>query len=314
MIRAAAVVGPTASGKTALAVELALRLNGEIISCDSMQLYRGMDIGTAKPTMDERRGVAHHMIDVISPLDKYSAADYANDVAPLLEDISSRGKLPVFCGGTGLYLESALCDRHAPEISSLPQYREELYRISEAEGAQRLHDILREVDSEAARSIHPNNIKRVVRALEIYKMTGINKTEWDRRSQGYVPKADATVIGLRFENRELLYKRIDDRVDKMIADGLPDEVRRLYTAGMLPQDSTAAQAIGYKELIPFISGKVDLNTAADQIKQATRRYAKRQMTWFGGRDYVRWITVDEGGKLKTFEDIVNIALDIYNKS
>lgn len=312
MIRVCAVVGPTASGKSSLAIELAKAFDGEVISCDSMQLYRGMDIGTAKPTMAERCGIVHHMIDVLDPHERYSAADYAADAAAVSEDIAERGKLPFFCGGTGLYLESVLYDRHSPEIPALPDYRRSLYDLAGIHGNKFLHERLCDVDPEAADLIHPNNVKRVVRALEIYEGTGINKTEWDRRSKSASPRADAVIIGLRYEDRALLYRRIDERVDKMIACGLVDEASALYEAGFLTGDTTAAQAIGYKEILPYLQGKISLDAAADAIKQATRRYAKRQMTWFCAKQDIKWITIDEGGVEKTFKEIVNIAKRVYN--
>lgn len=312
MKRVCAVVGPTASGKTGLAVELALALCGEVISCDSMQLYRGMDIGTAKPAIEERRGVAHHMIDILEPNEPYSAADYAADAAAVMAEIFDRGRLPIFCGGTGLYLESVLYGYHAPDIPALPAYRVELQALAWEQGNAYLHRMLSAVDPEAAAAIHPNNVKRVIRALEIYAGSGICKSEWDRRSRSAGPKVEAVVIGLRFENRALLYRRIDDRVDQMLAAGLADEARALYEAGFLADGTTAAQAIGYKELLPYLRGECSLEAAAAAIKQATRRYAKRQMTWFCAKPYIRWIVLDAGGEQKTFKEIVNNALGLYN--
>ena len=314
MIRVCAVVGPTASGKSALAIELARSLDGEIVSCDSMQLYRGMDIGTAKPTKAEQEEIVHHMIDILSPMEKCSAADYAAAAFPLLKEIAARGKLPIFCGGTGLYLESVLYDRYPVEIPAFPACREALYNLARERGNEYLHQRLFAVDPEAAAAIHPNNVKRVVRALEIYEGTGISKSEWDRRSKGIEPRVDAVVIGLRFEDRQLLYSRIDKRVDQMIANGLVEETEKLYDAGFLTEDTTAAQAIGYKELLPYLKGECGLDTAVSYIKQATRRYAKRQMTWFRAKSYIHWITVDEGGEEKTFKEIVNNAVQIYNNS
>ena len=311
----AAVVGSTAGGKTALAIELAKRHNGEIISCDSMQLYRYMDIGTAKPTAAERQGIPHHLMDVVDPTDPkgYSVADYVRDARAAAEDILSRGKLPILCGGTGLYLDAFLRGGSFEVTDTDPALREELIALAAGEGNETLHAMLRELDPEAAASIHPNNVKRVVRAIEICRTAGMTKTEADRRSREPESPYDALVIGLRYEDRSVLYERIDRRVDLMLADGLVEETKKLRAMGVFEACATAAQAIGYKELFPYLDGVATLEAAADTLKMATRRYAKRQITWFSAKPYVTWITVHEGGKMREFEDIVNNAEKLFSQ-
>jgi len=295
------VVGPTASGKTALSVELAARLGGEVVSCDSMQIYRGMNIGSAKPTADEMRGIPHHMIDIADAGDVFSCADYADMAAKCVADIASRGRLPIVCGGTGLYLDSLLYSNEFGAAGSDEKLRAELTELS----CEELHLRLREVDPESADAIHPNNKKRVVRALELYLLTGITKTEWDRRSRVKESIYDACIIGLDSRDRAYLYDRIDRRVDIMLSDGLAEEAARFRNT-----EGTAAQAIGYKELWGFIDGHETLETAADRIKQATRNYAKRQLTWFRRNEDINWIYIDECGD---FKNIVNFAQKILTQ-
>ncbi|MBQ9115983.1 MAG: tRNA (adenosine(37)-N6)-dimethylallyltransferase MiaA [Clostridia bacterium] len=287
-IRVIAVVGPTASGKTALSVELARRLDGEIISCDSMQIYKGMDIGTAKVTDEEKRGVPHHLIDIISPESDFSCSEYSGLAKAAIEDIASRGKTPIFCGGTGLYLDSVLKNTEFSTAGKDDEYRQMLeacYSPSE------LHRKLTEVDPESAAAIHENNVKRVIRALEIYKVTGRKKSEWDALSRSAEPPYDSVVIGLDFRSREKLYSRIDRRVDIMLEAGLMAEVRALDSPAF--RASTASQAIGYKELLAYMDGRCTLAEATEQIKQYSRNYAKRQLTWFGKNKDIKWIYADE---------------------
>lgn len=289
-----AVVGPTASGKTKTAVDIAMAFNGEVISCDSMQLYKYMNIGTAKPTKEEMCGIKHHMIDVISPYTDFSCAEYASMASDIVKDILKRGKTPVFCGGTGLYLDSALGkNSFSPDVS--PEIRGQLAKLSPDE----LYDRLISVDPDSAEHIHKNNIKRVIRALEIYIGTGITKTEWDRRSKESTPEFNAVFVGLDFISREKLYDRINKRVDAMMDMGLVDEVRTLD----LKRESNAAQAIGYKEIYMYLDGKLEYEEAVELLKKNTRNYAKRQLTWFKRNNDVRWFFQDtEEGK---FEHIVN---------
>lgn len=301
-IKILAIVGPTASGKTSISIELAKRLGGEIISCDSMQIYRRMDIGTAKPTEEEKCGVPHHLIDAVEPSDAFSCADYVTMAGEAVKEIAARGKLPILCGGTGLYLDRFLCgemeETHADE-----DLRASLFAYAESEGIEALHARLREVDPESADAIHPNNVKRVVRALEIYEQTGIPKSEFDRRSQVVESPYEATVIGLFYPRREVLYERINRRVDSMLADGLLEETKRLLDEGVFEVNLTAAQAIGYKELLGYLGGSETLTEAAENLKTATRRYAKRQITWFSAKPYVEWVEMEKDGELRSLDDV-----------
>ena len=305
-----AIVGPTASGKTALSVELALRLGGEVISCDSMQVYRGMDIGTAKPTVEERCGVVHHLFDVKEPDDPFSAMDYALLAEQAVNDIVSRGKLPIFCGGTGLYLDAFLRGGMPETPGADPVLRAELAEIAATRGAEFLHAELAAVDPESAAATHANNVRRVIRALEIYRLTGTPKSEWDRRTRELPCRYNAAVLGLSFADRALLYERIDRRVEIMLEDGLLEETSALLQAGVFERSPTAAAAIGYKEILPFLRGECTREEAVEELKTATRRYAKRQLTWFSAKEYVRPLAVsDENGMLKS-EQIVNNAIEL----
>ena len=313
MTRILSIVGPTASGKSALALAIAERCGGEIISCDSMQVYRGMDIGTAKPSADERARVAHHLIDVVDPHEPFSCADYVPLAVRAIEESAKRGKLPIVCGGTGLYLDALLRKNDFLPDTSSEAVREELYAYAEAHGAESLWHELMLVDPESAEATHPNNVKRVVRALEIYRVSGRTKTELDMATREGGDRYDATVIGLKFSKRDVLYGRTDARVDAMLVSGLEDETRALMEAGVFEKNATAAQAIGYKELLGYLRGEETLEAATESLKTATRRYAKRQMTWFGAKEYVKWIDVCDGEREKTFEEIVNNALSLFKK-
>jgi len=301
-----AIVGPTASGKSALAEELACHFDGEIVSCDSMQVYRGLDIGTAKPDSFSRARVRYHLVDVLNPETAFSAMDYRAAAETAVSEIFDRGRLPVFCGGTGLYLETFLRgDGGAPAAD--PALRRALLDEAEEKGAAALHAELCRVDPAAGAAIHPANVRRVIRALELYRATGVTKTEWDARAAALPPRYEAAVLCLTYTDRSLLYRRIDERVDAMMAAGLFDEVRRLAEAGVFRRSPTAAAAIGYKELLPCLDGRATVAEATAQLKQATRRYAKRQITWFSARPYVTPLFADgPGGPLK-FEEIVNNA-------
>ncbi len=310
------IVGSTASGKTAVSVELARRLGGEIVSCDSMQIYRGMDIGTAKPDAAERRGVPHHLMDLVDPLDPagYSCADYVRDARAAVGDILSRGRLPILCGGTGLYLDAFLRGGSFEVTDTDPALRAELLQLAEREGPEALHALLGDLDPEAAAATHPNNVKRVARAIEICRTTGRTKSELDRLSREVESLYDATVIGLDYTDRAVLYGRIERRVDAMLAAGLVEETRRLRAMGVFDTCPTAAQAIGYKELFPYLDGAETLEKAAEILKTATRRYAKRQLTWFRAKPYVEWIPCDGApGGTKSFEDIVNNVEKLFHK-
>ena len=295
--RIIAIAGPTAVGKTALSIALAKVLDGEIISCDSMQIYRGMDIGTAKPTREEMAEVVHHMIDVADPCDNYSCADYSHEASRILADILSRGKTPIFCGGTGLYLESVLYEGAYSSPEADEALREKLW----AKTAEENHAELMKVDPEAAAAIHPNNRKRVIRALEIYLVSGKTKTEWDKENTRGTLKEGAEIYVLTASDREALYKRIDTRVDLMLEAGLLDEVKRLA----LDPATTAGQAIGYKELNGYFAGQATLDEAVDKIKQASRNYAKRQLTWWERNSHAVKIDMT----MTTVEDALGAILD-----
>ena len=304
-----AVAGPTASGKTSLAVQLALRFNGEVVSNDSMQIYKGMEIGTAAPTVEERLGVPHHLVGILTPDSDFSCADYSELGKKAADDIILRGKLPVFCGGTGLYLDAVTSISSYSEGVRDDALREELTLMAEREGNEAVHNILREIDPEAAEATHQNNVRRVIRAIEIFKTTGTTKTEWDKRSKEALPPYDAGIIVLEFKNRELLYERIDRRVDIMLASGLEAEARTLFEKGLISERSPAFQAIGYKELLPYFVGEESLSAGADRIKQNSRRYAKRQITWFKRYKDAVVIHPDDGEKMRDFADIVRDAID-----
>lgn len=293
--RVLCIVGPTASGKTALAVAAAKALNGEVISCDSMQIYKYLSIGTAKPTPDEMDGIPHHCIDFVDPRTPFSCPDYVAAATACANDILSRGKLPVFCGGTGLYLDSTVRGTQfsdKPEETTESTVMAELRAEYERSGIDAIYARLGEVDPDAAAAIHKNNTKRVLRALEIYLTTGKTKTAWDAQSHTQPPVFDACYIGLDYRDRTILHERINRRVTLMLEGGLEEEVRQLYAEGYLPDGSTAAQAIGYKEFLSYLRGEMTLDEAADNLRTATRRYAKRQLTWFRRNPAMHWLYPD----------------------
>lgn len=287
MDKVVVIAGPTASGKTDLAVELALKVNGEIISADSMQIYRGMNIGTAKPTIEERRGIPHHMLDIVNPDEDYSVARFKEDAIACIKDIINRGRTPIIAGGTGLYINSLVYNITFSDIITDWEYRNELNRISEEQGPQVLYERLQKVDPKSAELIHPNNIKRVIRALEVYKTTGKPISEYKEASRSVPPSYEFLVYGLRVE-RDKLYQRIDNRVDKMIDMGLYEEVEELLNNGYSPK-LVSLQGIGYKEIISAILGKCALSETIENIKKGTRHFAKRQTTWFNKTEGLVWV-------------------------
>lgn len=304
-----AVAGPTASGKSALALELCKRLDGELISLDSMQIYRGLDIGTAKPTKAEQAEVRHHMIDICEPTENFSAAEFAERAHKVIADVRSRGKRAVLCGGTGLYLDTVLGRLDFGEIESDEKLRGELIAFAEKNGADALHERLRWIDPQSAEKIHKNNVRRVARAIEIYELTGKTKTEHDREAISDSPY-ESLIIGLDYDDREVLYNRINRRVDAMIEDGLEGEVRSLVSRGLLSSDSTAGQAIGYKEMLGYIAGECTLEDAIEKIKLGTRRYSKRQLTWLRRNPNINWLYPD---RLGDFQSLVLEAEKVINK-
>ena len=282
------ITGPTASGKTALAVELALRHNGEVVSADSMQIYRRMDIGTAKPTREEMRGVPHHMLDVADPEEDFSVARYVNMASRCVDDVLSRGKLPILAGGTGLYVDSLLSGRTFAAFSPDSPLRGELEERMRREGGEALLAELARVDPDAAARLHPNDAKRIVRALEIWLTTGKTMTQHNAETLAIPPRYDALTLTLAFERREDMWARIDRRVDVMMDQGLVDEVRSLLDSGV-PERCTAMQAIGYKEMAAALRGDGDVEAAAQEIKLRSRQYAKRQLTWFRRNRAAKWL-------------------------
>ena len=283
------IAGPTASGKTALAVELARQLDGEVISCDSMQIYRGMDIGTAKPTPEEMQGIPHHMIDVAQPDEDFSVSRYCAMAGAILDDLLSRGKPAIIAGGTGLYMDSLIRGNAFAPVPSTGA-REKLERQADELGIDHMKQWLQQIDPEAATRIHDR--KRIIRALEVYLETGETITEHNRRTQSIPPRYTPLWLGLDFEPRALLYERINRRVDLMLEQGLVEEIRKLLASG-IPSKCTAMQAIGYKEFVSALDGQCTIEEAADQVRQASRRYAKRQLTWFRRNKEIHWLVRGE---------------------
>lgn len=298
-----AVIGPTASGKSDLAVEICRHFGGEVVSADSMQIYKGMDIATAKPTEEEKKNIPHHMMDFLDNSEDYSVALYQQAASECIADIHSRGLLPVVCGGTGLYVDTLLNNVKLSEDSCDEELRRSLLKRAEDEGADKLLEEVRAFDPEYAEKLHPNNIKRIVRALEVYKTTGTTMTEQTELSKQASPY-DVCFIGLDAENRQFLYDRIDRRVDIMFGRGLENEAREYLASA---NGSTSAQAIGYKELKPYIDGEISFEEAEENLKRATRRYAKRQLTWFRRNERINWLLID---KYQKREELANAAFAI----
>ena len=282
------ICGPTASGKTALAVELALRHHGEVVSADSMQIYRRMDIGTAKPTREEMRGVPHHMLDVADPEEDFSVARYVDMAAKCVDDILSRGKLPILAGGTGLYIDSLLSGRTFAPFQPDSLLRGQLEEQLRREGGAAMLARLAQVDPDSAARLHPNDEKRIIRALEVYQSTGKTITQHNLETRAIPPRYDALTLALAFEQREDMWSRIDRRVDQMMDQGLVAEVQGLLDSGV-PAKCTAMQAIGYKEMAAALLSGGDVRSAAEEIQLRSRQYAKRQLTWFRRNKAARWL-------------------------
>ncbi len=288
-----AVCGPTASGKTWIGVELAQLLDGEIISADSMQIYKGMDIASAKPTKEEMKGIPHHLMDFLDRDVTFSVADYVKLANEKIQDVLSRGKMPIIVGGTGLYIDSLLNNVNFSEVTSDEEYRQSLYDFAGDKGNEALYQKLLEADPEACQQIHMNNLVRVIRALEVIHVTGRKFSQLKAESRLVESPYDSVIIGLNANDRGVLYDRINQRVDEMVEMGLVEEARQLYQSSEM---KTAGNAIGYKELIPYFENQMSLNECIDKIKQETRRYAKRQLTWFRRNDNIRWIMIDDFSK------------------
>ena len=287
MDRIVVIVGPTASGKTALSVALAKKLRGEVISADSMQIYRGMDVGTAKVTPEEMDGIPHHMIDVADPAESFSAARFVEMADPILRDILSRGKTAVIAGGTGLYVDALIQGRAFAPCPATGK-REALEAEADLMGMEHMLDRLRQVDPDSAARLHLSDRKRILRALEVYEETGRTITAHNLETQKVPPRYDPVWLGLSFADRAALYRRIDRRVDLMLEHGLLEEIRSLLDRGV-PRTATALQAIGYKEFLPVLEGKRTPEEAAEEVKRGSRRYAKRQLTWFRRNEKIHWI-------------------------
>lgn len=300
------ITGPTASGKTAAAVLLGKKIEGEIVCADSMQLYRGMDIGTAKPTITEQSGVPHHLMDILDPVESFSVADYKKAATTAIQDIFSRGKTPILCGGTGQYLSSMIEGTEYAPIKGDERLRVDLEKELEIKGIDLIFDELNSIDPDSASILHKNDTKRILRAIEVYRLTGMTKSQLNKISKEKGPDFNFKCFCIS-QDREFLYDRINKRVDKMLADGLIDEIKNLLTA-FPTLSNTAYQAIGYKEFIPYLQGKITLEEASDKVKQVTRNYAKRQLTWFRKMDQLTWINNQDT------DQIVDTIINHFNKN
>ena len=299
------ICGPTASGKTSLSIELAKKINGEIISCDSMQIYKDMSIGTAKPTVDEMQGIKHYLIDCVSPEVRYSVADYKKDATKAIEDILSNGKTPIIVGGTGLYLEALIYNIEYNEIETDLKYREELEKIEKENGLEKLYEMAEKIDKMAMEKISRNDKKRIFRVLEIYHSTGKTKTELEVESRKKEPKYNFILFGITMD-RDKLYDRINKRVDIMIEQGLIEEVKELLSK--YKEFPTAMQGLGYKEVVEYLHGIITKEEMIEKIKMETRRYAKRQLTWFRKYKNLKWIN-----GLDNIQNNINIILEEYSE-
>ena len=307
-IKLITVVGPTASGKTRLGVELAKRYGGEVISADSMQIYKGMQIATAKPTVEEMQGIPHHLMDFLEPNQTYSVAMFVDDAKKCIEDISSRGKIPVIVGGTGLYVDSLLNNISFHESQRDTELSEKLRELYYTEGVDYLLDMLRKFDGESAERLETEkNPKRIIRAIEFYKTTGITITEQNKNSKSEESPYKAIKLGLNFEDRQKLYDRINKRVDLMVEAGLVSEAKRVFNSEL---SFTSVKAIGYKELFPYLKGELPLEECVEKLKQETRRYAKRQITWLKRDKEINWLYPD---KADSFEQLFEQAVQITDK-
>lgn len=299
------IVGPTASGKTALSIELAKKINGEIVSCDSMQIYKHMDIGSAKPTIEEMQGIKHYMIDIVEPNERFSVAEYKKQAEKSIEEILSKGKVPIVIGGTGLYADSLIYGIEYPEIEFDEEYRKQLEKKAET-NLKNLYEEAKRIDEQAINKISENDKKRIIRILEIYHSTGKTKTELEIESRKKGAKYDYIVFAINM-NREILYERINKRVDIMIQNGLIEEVKNLLKH--YDKFPTAMQGLGYKEVVEYLNGILTKEQMIDKVKQESRRYAKRQLTWFRKNKQIIWLDGQSD-----IEKNLNIIIDEFNKN
>ncbi len=281
------IAGPTASGKTGLSVEVAKQLHTEIVSADSMQIYKGMNVGTAKVTPDEMSGIPHHMIDIVSPMENYNVSRYVEEAKPIVDDILSRGKIPVIAGGTGLYINSLVYGYDLAPIPSNDGIREEISKLYEEKGGEFLLEELRKIDPKTAERLHPNNARRLIRALEVYRISGTTISDQEERTKN-APKPYDVKFFVLDTDRDKLYDRINRRVDIMLENGLVEEVKTLLGQG-IPKTNTSMQAIGYKEIVEYLDGYLTLDEAVEKLKMESRRYAKRQLTWFRRNEGANWL-------------------------
>ena len=309
-MKAYAITGPTASGKTGLSIKVAREIGAEIISLDSMQIYKYMDIGTAKATPEEQAEVPHHLIDILLPSESFSTEDYKERALSTIEDITARGRIPLLVGGTGLYLDTRMRGSSEQVPKSDPTYRDRILNQT-GNDPRLIWEMLLRVDPESANVIHENNVRRVIRALEIFEATGKPKSYFDRLSKEAPPPVNINHLTLDFHSRDTLYSRVDRRVDAMIGQGLIDETKRLLSLGYLEPGTTAAQAIGYKELLTYIRGENGLSDALELLKMSSRRYAKRQLTWFRHTDAKRVYVDREDGSEKSGGELLSEALDVF---
>lgn len=311
-IKICVVLGPTASGKTDLGVELCKRFNGEVISCDSMQIYKGVPIATAVPSWEERQGIPHHLMEFLECNESFSVASYVKLAEQKIKEVIQKGKLPVLVGGTGLYISSLVDNIQFSPQKSDPQIRKTLNNRIKTEGAEALFEELKSLDPETAQNIHPNDALRITRALEIYLLTGEKKSEQVKRSREIPSPYDPCILGLNFKDREILYSRINRRVDIMLQKGMLTEVRATYDKY---GDSAGLAAIGFKEFIPYFKGECSLEDAVETVKQESRRYAKRQLTWFRRDTRVNWIEPDSFEKNVEYSHtkVLEKAIEIMEK-
>ncbi len=300
------IVGPTASGKTKVSIELAKAINGEIISADSMQIYKHMDIGTAKPTPEEMQGINHFLIDEVTPDQEFSVVKYQSLALNYIDKITKKNKIPIIVGGTGLYINSLIYNIQFMDIDTNWELRKDLQSLAEEKGNEFLHDELKKIDTKAAKRIHVNDTKRIIRAIEVYKMTNKNISYYQELSRSKPPIHNFIIFGLKMD-REKLYNRINKRVDQMVEKGLVNEVKNLVKMGY-DKYSIAMQGLGYKEILWYLKGKATLNEVVDLLKRDTRRYAKRQLTWFNRINEINWVSVEEG-----YSQAINEILEILKK-